>query len=71
MSLTQLFQHLVALVEHKVLEILDGQLLGAGEGEDTARGAHHNVWAVVLQHLLVLGDREAAEEYPNLQSRRQ
>ena len=70
MLLTQLFQHLVALVEHKVLEILDGQLLGAGEGEDTAGGAHHDVRAVVLQHLLILGDGEAAEKYPNLQNGR-
>ena len=60
-ALTEL--HLFALVQHEVLEVLHGELLGADEG---AAGAHHDVRAVVLQRLLVLGDGQAAEEHANL-----
>ncbi len=65
-KLTELLQHLVALVQDEVLQVLEVQLLAADKGEDPARGADHDVRAVGLEHLLVLADGESAEEDGNL-----
>ena len=66
-SLTELLEHLVALVEDEVLEVLEVELLAADEGEDPAGRAHHDVRAVRLEHLLVLRDRQTAEEHTHLE----
>ena len=62
-SLTELLQHLVALVQDKVLDVLQDQGLPADQGQRAARRPDHNVGAVLLQHLLVLLDGHAAEEH--------
>ena len=68
-GLTELLEHLVALVENEVLEVLEVELLAADEGEDPAGRAHHDVRAVRLEHLLVLRDRQTAEEHADLGER--
>ena len=65
-GLTQLLQHLVTLVQNKVFQILQTQLLALDQGEDAARSSNNNVRTVVLQHLLVLGDGHASEEDSDL-----
>ena len=50
-----------------MLQVLEVQLLAADEGEDPAGGADHDVWAVGLEHLLVLADGESAKEDGNLE----
>ena len=64
--LTQLLQHLVTLIQNKVFQILQTQLLALDQGKDAARSSNNNVRTVVLQHLLVLGDGHASEENSNL-----
>ena len=63
----QSVQHFVALVQDKVLDALEVEGLGADEAEDAARGADHDVRAVLLQGLLVLVDGHTAEEDGDLQ----
>ena len=53
-----MFKHLVALVQDEMLQVLQGQLLALDEGENSAGGSHHDMRAVVFQHLLVLSDGE-------------
>ena len=65
-QLTELLQHLVTLVQNKVLEILQGQFLALDQGQDTAGSADHDVGTVVLDDLLVLGNGHASEENANL-----
>ena len=60
--LTQLLEHFVAFVEDEMLEMLQIELLAPDQGQDPARSAHHDMRAVGLEHLLVLGDGQAAEE---------
>ena len=64
-----MLEHFVALIEDEMLDVFEVELLGADEGEDAAGGSHHDVRAVALQHLLVLGDRQTAEEHTVLQKR--
>ena len=52
----ELFQKFVALVEDEVLEAAQLQVALTDKSEQTPRGAHNNVRAVVLQHRLVLAD---------------
>ena len=65
-----------------MLQVLEGKFLGPvnslsytrtqtrdelpDESEDPAGCAHHDVRAVGLDHLLVLSDRQAAEEHSHL-----
>lgn len=64
--LTKLLKHLVAFVQDEVLDVLEVETLVAGQSQDAARGAHHNVGAVLLQHLLVLLDGQAPKEHRHL-----
>lgn len=64
--LTELFQHLVALVEDKVFDVLETKVLVADEGEGATGCAHHDVRAILAEHLLVLLDGQAAEEHGTL-----
>ena len=66
-ELTKLLQHLVTLVEDEMFEVLQGKFLAPDESEDPARRANHDVGAVSLQDLLVLGDSQASEEHSNLE----
>lgn len=62
-ELTDVLEHLIALVENENLEVIEVQRLVLGEVEDTAWGANDDVrsaWA--LQHLLLLLERLAAQE---------
>lgn len=49
-----------------MLEGFEVQLLGSDEGEDTAGGSNHDVWAVRLQGLFVFLDVKSSKEYSNL-----
>lgn len=64
--LTQLFQHLVALVQHKVLDVLHAEGLVPNEGQGAPRSPHNNVRAVLLQGVLVVLDGHPPEEHGNL-----
>ena len=59
---TELLEHLVALVEDKVLDALGDQLLVPHELRDAARRAHDDVRRLRLEDPLVLGDGDAAVE---------
>ena len=60
--LTQLLQHFVTLIQDKVLDVLGVEGLVLDQGQDPPRGTHHDVRAVVLQHLLVLLDADTTKE---------
>jgi hypothetical protein len=64
---TKLLEHLVALVQDEVLDVLEVELLALDERQDAAGRADDDVRAVGLQHLLVLGDGQATEEDANLE----
>jgi hypothetical protein len=68
-QLTQLLQHLVALVEDEMLQVLQVELLVADESEDAAGCADDDVRCHRLQRLLVLLNRHAAEEHSDLHAR--
>jgi hypothetical protein len=68
-ELTELFEHLVALVEDEVLDVLEVEFLAPNESENPARGAHDDVRAVGLEHLLVLRDGETTEKHADLKER--
>ena len=65
--LTQLLEHFVALIEDEVLQVLQVEFLGLDQGQNTARSSDHNVGAVGLQNLLVLGDGQTSKKYADLQ----
>lgn len=60
---TKLLEHLVTLIQHKVLDVFEAEGLVADEGEDSAWCAHYNVRAALLQHVFVLLDWQASEEH--------
>lgn len=64
--LTQLFQHLVALVQNKVFQMLQVQLLVAYQRQYTSGSANNNVGSTVLKSLLVLLNCQTAKEDCNL-----
>lgn len=68
-SLTQLLKHFIALVEHKVFDVLQVEDLAVDQRQGASGCSHHNVWAVLLQHFLVLLHGHAAEEHRHLDSR--
>lgn len=49
-----------------MLDVLQVELLASDQSKDPSGGADHNVGAVGLEHLLVLGDGETAEKYADL-----
>ena len=49
-----------------MLDVLQVEGLVPAEGQDPARGAHHDVGAAALHHLLVLLDADPAEEHGRL-----
>ena len=63
----QLLQHLVALVQDEMLQILQWELLALDEGENPAGSSHNNMRTVALQNLLVFRDRHSSEKHPNLE----
>lgn len=62
-TLTQLLQHLVTLVQHKVLHISQVEAPIPHECQNTARCPHHNMGTVLLQYLFILLDGEAPKEH--------
>lgn len=60
--LTQLFQHLIALVEHKVLDVLHAEGLVPNEGQGAPRSSHDDVGAVLLQGVFVVLDGHPPKE---------
>lgn len=68
MLLTQLLQHLITFVEHKVFNILQAEGFAVDEGQSTSWSSYNDVGAVLLQDFLVLFDGQATEEYRHLDS---
>ena len=68
-SHVDLLQHLVALVEHKVLDMLQVESASSGQCQDTSRSTDNNVRAILFDRLLVLLDANATKENSNLYSR--
>lgn len=68
-SFTQLFQHFVALVQHKVFDVLQVEDLAVDQCQSATGCSHHNVWAVLLQHLLVFFYSHATKEHRHLDTR--
>ena len=62
----QLLQHLVALVQNEMFQILQWELLALDEGENPPGGSHNNMRTVALENLLVLGDGHPSEKHSNL-----
>ena len=60
--LTKLVQHLVALVEHKVFDVLEVEVPGSDQSHQPTGCSDHDVRTVGAQHLLVLLHRHSAEE---------
>ena len=52
-----------------MFEVLEGKFLASDESKDPARRSYHDVWAVGLQDLLVLGDGQASEEHSDLKQK--
>lgn len=61
--LTQLLQHLIALIKNKVFDVLQAEVLLEDECADTPGGSHNNMRAVLFQDLLILLDGHATEEH--------
>src|SRR5438067_489736 len=62
-SITQLFKHLVALIENEVLQVLQIKFLGAHQGQDATGSADDDVRVRRLENLLVVGDVHSTEEH--------
>lgn len=65
-TLTQLLQHLVTLVQHKMLHVPQVEAPVPHESQDPAWGPHYHMGTVLLQHFFVLLDGEAPEEHRHL-----
>lgn len=61
----ELLEHLVALVEHKMFDVLQLELARPDQGQNSARGANDHVWTAALQQFLVVADVHATEENAN------
>lgn len=69
MKLTQLLQHLVALVEDEMFQVLQVELLVADESENATGCSNHDMRCCCLQSFFVLLDRHATEEHSNFNAR--
>lgn len=67
-SLTQLLQHLIAFIEHKVLDVLHAEGLVTNEGQRTSGCSYDDVRAVLFQDFLILLDSQATKEHRHLDS---
>lgn len=67
-SLTELLEHLVALVEDEMFDVTQVECLVAGQRQDPSRCSNHNVRTVLLQHLLVFLYRQPSKEHCHLQA---
>lgn len=65
-KLTNLFKHLVAFIQNKMLGVLEIQSLLSRQRQDPARCSHDDVGAVGLEDLLIFLDANSAEEHSNL-----
>ena len=65
-QLTELLQHFVALIKHKMLQILQRQLLALDQSQNTSWSSNNDVRTIVLQNLFILGDGHATKEHSNL-----
>lgn len=65
-TLTQLLQHLVTLVQHKVFHISQVEAPIPHECQNPAWSPHHNVRTILLQHFFILLDGEAPKEHRHL-----
>lgn len=64
--LTQLLQHFITLIKHKVFDVLQAEALVVDEGQGTSRSSDDNVRTVLLQDFLVLLDGQATKEHGHL-----
>jgi hypothetical protein len=68
-SHVQLLQHLIALIQHESLQLVQLQLLLIDQRQHTPRGADHHVGHLRLQQLAVLIDGDTTEEHLHLHLR--
>lgn len=68
-KLTQLFQHLIALVENEMFQVLQVEFLVANESENATWCPNDNMRRCCLQNLFVLLDWHSTEENCNLHAR--
>lgn len=66
LSLTQLFQHFIALIKHKVFDVLQAEGLVVDQGQGTSRSSNHNVRAVLLKDFFILLYSQATKEHGHL-----
>merc|ERR1719318_2554734 len=62
----KLLRHLVTLVQDEMFQVLERKFLASDESQNPARGSHHDMRAVRLQNLLVLGNGKTTEKHSNL-----
>ena len=65
---TKLLQHLVTLVQDEMFQVLERQLLAPDESQNPARSPNHDVGAVALQNLLILGNDKTSKKYSDLRT---
>lgn len=68
-QLTQLLQHLIALVKDEMFQVLQVEFLVPDESENSSWGADNDVRCHCLQGLFVLLNRHAAKEHCDLNAR--
>ena len=61
-----MLQHLLALVQDEMFQVLERQLLVPDESQNPAWSPNHDVGAVALQNLLILGNGKTSEKYSDL-----
>lgn len=61
--LTQLLQHFITLIKHKVFDVLQAEALVVDEGQCTSWSSDDDVRTVFLQDVLVLLHGHATEEH--------
>lgn len=62
--ITNLIQHLVALIQNELLDASEAEFLVAHKGIQTARSSNNDVWKAVLvgKHFDILRHRSSTEE---------
>merc|ERR1719328_1028670 len=65
-SHVKLLQHFVALIKHKMLQILQRQLLALDQSQNTSWSSNNDVRTIVLQNLFIFRNGHATKEHSNL-----
>lgn len=63
---TKRLKHLITLIKNEMAHILQGEILVTGKGKDSSWSANHNMRALILQYILVLGYVHSTVEHCHL-----